>query len=338
MIDAGASTYAAVGVAYLVKWYIIVSPKKKVKSLFLEMDRAQGQYMNAASVIPPSVGVTICTEHELLAKDIACLHKSRWGHWKNRSAFTTVRERVETHCEEIFATSRKYLVAAYLASAQERLAEEQAELKASSTEEECRSTTREESGHTQTSGTIQTLPSGSSTLMETTSSTMPLNLSTTSLPLHYPVMTPSKGDTQTSGPLSELEGLILDGDLINFSDVPQHDLGQREGMLIDFSSEDSDVSTIYRLSLGENDTSQTAHLPNSGVVPPNVVTETSALSDKLGATANPCTQPSTGLSTEPHSAEDSAGCFGGAATTQAIQMVNSVASAVSAIAGAIRDS
>ncbi|PBK75028.1 hypothetical protein ARMSODRAFT_1000711 [Armillaria solidipes] len=342
MIDGGASAAAVGAAAYLVKWYIIVSPKKRVKSLFLDMDRAQGEFMNAASVIPPTVGVTICTDHEMLAKDIATLHKSRWGHWKNRSAYAAVRERVEAHCEEVFATSRKYVIAAYLASARERLAKEQAELRATSAEEGCRCTTRGDSPrHPQTSGAVQTPQSGSTDSARTTSSTMPLNLSTTSLPLQYPVMVPLQGATQTSGLFDELEGLILDENLLDFSDASPG-LGQREGILIDFSSEDSNASTIYRLSLGENDSSQTTNLNDSVLAPPNVATETSALSGESSTTETPYSTnhssqlcvPDVSLSTP--SAGTSTGCFASAAAT--VQMMSNVVSAFSSIAGAIQNS
>ncbi|SJL07670.1 uncharacterized protein ARMOST_11020 [Armillaria ostoyae] len=362
MIDGGASAAAVGAAAYLVKWYIIVSPKKRVKSLFLDMDRAQGEFMNAASVIPPTVGVTICTDHEMLAKDIATLHKSRWGHWKNRSAYAAVRERVEAHCEEVFvsplvriimicipitrsivqATSRKYVIAAYLASARERLAKEQAELRATSVEEGCRCTTRGDSpGHPQTSDAVQTPQSGSADSARTTSSTMPLNLSTTSLPLQYSVMVPLQGTTQTSGLFGELEGLILDGNLLDFSDASPG-LGQREGILIDFSSEDSDASTIYRLSLGENDPSQTTNLNGSVLAPPNVTTEASALSGESSTTETPySTNHSSQLSvpdvsSSTPSAGTSAGCFASAAAT--VQMMSNVVSAFSSIAGAIQNS
>ncbi len=64
MVDPGASACVAVGVAYIVKCYIIMSPKKKIKSLYVEMYHAQSLYMNAASVIPANTGVSICMSYD----------------------------------------------------------------------------------------------------------------------------------------------------------------------------------------------------------------------------------------------------------------------------------
>ncbi|SJL07668.1 uncharacterized protein ARMOST_11018 [Armillaria ostoyae] len=318
-----------------------MSPKKKIKSLYVEMDRAQSLYMNAASVIPAKIGVSICMSHDALAKDIKALHKTRWGHWKNRTTFDTARKRVEAHCERILETSRTCLNAAFLASAQERLAKEADEPRTSSAEPECRRTTREDSGRVQTSSAMETPPSRSSNLTGATSPTIPSNLSTASLPLQYPVMVPLHGAAQPSNLLSELEGLILDGNLIDFSDASP-DLGQREGILIDFASEDSDASTIYRLSLGENDHSQMSNSLNGILAPPNIATETSAFSGQSGATGTPYSTNHPAQLSVPDvppstpSAGKSTGRFAGAAAT--VQMMSNVASAFSSIAGAIQNS
>ncbi len=64
MVDAGASAYAVIGVAYIIKCYVIMSPKKKLKSLFFEMDTAQDRYIRVASVIPADQAVPICLAHE----------------------------------------------------------------------------------------------------------------------------------------------------------------------------------------------------------------------------------------------------------------------------------
>ncbi|KAK0244051.1 hypothetical protein EDD85DRAFT_945371 [Armillaria nabsnona] len=341
MVDPGASACVAVGVAYIIKCYIIMSPKKKIKSLYVEMDHAQSIYMNAASVIPANTGVSICMSYDALAKDIKALHKTRWGHWKNRTAFVAARKRVEAHCERVSETSRTCLNAAYLASAQERLAKETDEPRTNSAEPECRRTTRDDSGRVQTSGATETPPSRSSNLTDTTSPTIPSNLSSASLPLRYPVMVPLQGAAQPSNLLGELEGLILDGNLIDFSDASP-DLGQREGILIDFSSEGSDASTIYRLSPGENDHSQMSNSLNGVLAPPNIATETSASSGQSSATGTPCSTNHPAQLSVPDvppstpSAGESTGRFASAAAT--VQMMSNVASAFSAIAGAIQNS
>ncbi|KAK0464361.1 uncharacterized protein EV420DRAFT_1038112 [Desarmillaria tabescens] len=340
MVDAGASVYAAVGVAYVIKCYIIMSPKK-IKSLYVEMDSAQSQYMNAATVIPANIGVAICMTHDALTNDLKKLPKSRWGHWKNRAAYNTAKKRVKVHCDHVFSTSRACLNAAYLASAQERLAKETAEIKAGSAQPECRYIAREDAGDARTSDTIQTPPSGSSDSSGVTSSPIPSNLSSASLPLQYPVMVPSREATQPSSLLSELEGLILDGNLIDFSG-PSADLGQREAILIDLSSEDADALTIYRLSLDESNSRQTSDLLNSTLVAPNaanVVTGAPPLPGKAIVTGTPdSVHPSTQLSvpTEIPNAGESVGRFASAAAT--VRMISNVASAFSAIAGDIMDS
>ncbi len=110
------------------------------------------------------------------------------------------------------------------------------------------------------------------------------------------------------------------------------------------SSEDADTSTIYRISLSENDSSQMSHLLNNLLVPPNVVSDTSVLPGKPSATGAPYSASNSpqssvpGVSAEIHSTEESAGCFGGAATAQTVQVVSNFASAFSAIASAIQNS
>ncbi len=91
----------------------------------------------------------------------------------------------------------------------------------------------------------------SSPIAENLASVDLLNGSTTSLPIPYPAMRPKPSTPHSPPP--ELEGIVLEGNLIDLSDTPP-DLSQREGILVDLSTDDAE--SLHRLLSADNESSR----------------------------------------------------------------------------------
>ncbi|KAK0464359.1 uncharacterized protein EV420DRAFT_1038155 [Desarmillaria tabescens] len=267
MLDGCASIIvciAGVGYAIVSGSRLFIAPQKKIDKLEESLKRANSLHQLVATKLSAEESLDLSQTQKDLIDELNGLDKTRWGHLKNLGKYSQFKKNVKAHCQDVKKVSRRCLAEAQLADAAERAAREAME-KATAQEEEA------------TKKRLQILeqdllallgrkfwrqalkknrsqpgaPRSPSMAGVTPTSFELLNSSNTSLPIS--VMTPHGSDTPRPGQISTaLDGLVLDGDLIDFSDTSL-DLGQRDGILIDLSTDDA--GSLHRLFSSDSDIS-----------------------------------------------------------------------------------
>lgn len=242
MIDGGAILIVFIaGLRYTIVsgTRLLITPQKKLDRLDKALDEANKIYdiALAKGVVPAATQVTLSTTQDDIIDAIYRLDKTRWGHLKNRREYKRIKKLVIVHCNDVKEVSRKCLSKAKVEAAQERVANEVAE-QAMPQEEEA---TRQR---------LQSLDEDLSVLVgrKWRKAFGLLDASNTSLPV--PVMKPQPYASQPDTLSSQLDGFVLDEDLIDLSDTPI-DLSQRDGILIDLSTDDA--GSLHRLFSSDSD-------------------------------------------------------------------------------------
>ncbi|PBK97497.1 hypothetical protein ARMGADRAFT_1060683 [Armillaria gallica] len=267
MIDGGASvivTIAGLGYAIVSGTRLFITPQKKIDRLEGALHIANKMYLVVKKKMSAEEAFLISDHQKKLIDELATLDKTRWGHLRNLRKYVLFKKNVKIHCATVKRMSREYLAAREVAEAAERVAREREE-KAAAQEEEttkkrlqmlerdlCALLNEKYRRRVLTRDLGQPGTSKSSSTAATLTSPIDLlNTSNTSLPI--PVMNPHSSHTPRPDDFSsELRGLVLDEDLIDFSDTSLN-LGQRDGILIDLSTDDA--GSLHRLLSSDSDIS-----------------------------------------------------------------------------------
>ncbi|PBK75024.1 hypothetical protein ARMSODRAFT_502487 [Armillaria solidipes] len=263
MLDGGVSIItfiAGFGYAIVVGTSVLFMPVKKITQLHKALMVAAMTFTEVQRHVPLRKRINICKTHLTLIKNVQNLDKTRWGHLKNLLKYMRLKKDVESHCNyvENYSALIKAKIMLEEAESAAKEAAEQAEALEEQTEkepldileEDLRDIYKRDGRWTRVKGRPPRTQRSSRTTA-TLASVDLLNGSAVSLPIPYPVMRPQPSTPHC--PPSELEGIVLEGNLIDLSDTPP-DLSQREGILVDLSTDDAE--SLHRLLSADNESSR----------------------------------------------------------------------------------
>ncbi|PBK97494.1 hypothetical protein ARMGADRAFT_1027004 [Armillaria gallica] len=251
MLDGGISIItliAGFGYAIVVGTSVLFMPVRKIAQLDKALMVAAWSFIQVQRHVPLDMRVSICDTHLIRGGGTGRI-------------YMRLKQEVEFHCDYVERFSARISAEIMLAEAKEGAAKEAAEQAAALEEqtneepldileEKLRDIYKHDGRWTRVKGHLPRTQRSSPTPANLASADL-LNGSAVSLPIPYPVMRPQPSTPHC--PPSELEGIVLEGNLIDLSDTPP-DLSQREGILVDLSTDDAE--SLHRLLSADNESSR----------------------------------------------------------------------------------